>query len=217
MSGKFVECAEALGATELSKPAFKMLVSRAYSAAWHTPLTTPRQPKGPLAAALCLAPGHRRCQRHLSLPMLPMPLSTFLTPAVAAAATFQVKQIIAEDPRAKTPSPADLDQAFLLADEDRNGAIDLDEFVNLVGLIKQGHVVGVSGGLFFSGVSRKASFREQLQMARDEASAKKRLSALEVAIPVTVEEGAGDSDGDEAETKRESETEEAEAGIVGSG
>jgi hypothetical protein len=84
-----------------------------------------------------------------------------------------VKQIISEDPRAKfvVPTPKDLDAAFVAADEDRNGTIDLPEFLHLVSLVKQGHVKGIGGGLFSSGLGRKNSFRDQLAEQRATAAA----------------------------------------------
>jgi len=116
-SERFVECCEALGVEQLTRPAFKMLV----------------------------------------------------------------KQIIAEDSVAKPPKPKDLDAAFLIADTDRTGTIDHDEFVVLVGLVKEGAVHGIGGSGFFK--QRKArrssvKFETELEAARAEAEAAAALEHM---------------------------------------
>ena len=102
--------------------------------------------------------------------MLPLASNVCRVSLLCFLLSLQVKQIISEDPRAKVPLPKDLDIAFVTADEDKNGTINLPEFLHLVSLVKQGHVKGIGGGLFSSGMTRKTSFREQLAEQRAAAA-----------------------------------------------
>ena len=115
-----------------------------------------------------------------------------------------VKQIVAEDPRAKPPAPKDLDAAFGIADADHNGTVDLGEFVTLVGLVKAGGVRGIGGGGFFGGsrtvVKKRASFREELTYAREEAAQlTHRCHGEDEALPAPPGVGGGGGADDGAE------------------
>jgi hypothetical protein len=52
----------------------------------------------------------------------------------------------------------DLDVAFIIADEDKSGGVDLDEFLNLYKLIKKGEVVGL-GALSADARTKKRQFK----------------------------------------------------------
>ena len=45
----------------------------------------------------------------------------------------------------KLPTEADLDKAFVLADENKNGTVCLSEFLHIYAMVKKGHVVGLAG------------------------------------------------------------------------
>ena len=51
----------------------------------------------------------------------------------------------------RTPAPRDLNMAFKISDDNKNGLIELDEFVHLHEFIKQGKVNALGGGLIFTG------------------------------------------------------------------
>jgi hypothetical protein len=74
-----------------------------------------------------------------------------------------VKAIISADSEVEVPSRSDLEAAFKVADEDKNGVIDEREFVNLFGLIKNGGVKGMAGGFLknFGLKSNKAKAKKQ--------------------------------------------------------
>jgi Ca2+-binding EF-hand superfamily protein len=72
------------------------------------------------------------------------------------------------------PEPKDLDAAFTVADEDRSGGVDEEEFVNMMRVIKAGGVGGLGNGKLYSASSEKASkFKEALKKSETTAAAKK--------------------------------------------
>jgi len=71
------------------------------------------------------------------------------------------------------PDSNDLDAAFEVADEDRSGGVDEDEFVNIMKVIKTGGAKGLSSGNMFSASSEKAvKFRAALKETEAAADAK---------------------------------------------
>lgn len=56
-------------------------------------------------------------------------------------------------PQETPPKDSDLDAAFIEADEDQGGTVDLEEFIKLFAKIKKGEVKGMSGGMFSKKVS----------------------------------------------------------------
>ena len=63
----------------------------------------------------------------------------------------------------KPPKDADLEAAFVLADEDEGGTVDLDEFLNLYSAVIAGEVTGLSG----EGFEKRATFVSGLQEKRE--------------------------------------------------
>ena len=67
------------------------------------------------------------------------------------------------------PKDKDLDVAFIIADEDKSGGIDIDEFLNLYKLLKQGAFrgLGSQGGDKRANQEKKRLFRVQLEKTRE--------------------------------------------------
>jgi Ca2+-binding EF-hand superfamily protein len=67
----------------------------------------------------------------------------------------------------KSPSDKDLNEAFVIADKDKGGTVDCEEFVHLYKLVKAGKVHGLSGSAFdlfgTSKDSKKKEFRNSLR------------------------------------------------------
>ena len=88
------------------------------------------------------------------------------------------------------PTDKDLDVAFVLADEDKSGLVDEEEFVKLYTLIQRGEVTGLGKRSLFGGGKKAASFRKSLGAgdgaARPPASADS--PALTAAAELTLEE-----------------------------
>jgi len=93
----------------------------------------------------------------------------------------------------RLPTPADLSEAFTLADADMSGLVDEEEFVTLYGLIRQGAVKGLGKkGMFAS--MKKGSFKKSFTQAPA------RLSQELPPQPLIEEETTADSvDKDEPE------------------
>lgn len=106
------------------------------------------------------------------------------TEALSKAAFKALVKVLMQGEKDK-PSDKDLDAAFVLADEDKGGTVDLSEFVNLYKLIKRGEVVGLGKrSLFGSSSGKRAnSFKSSL-----------KASSADVAEYNTATEG---DDGDE--------------------
>ena len=65
--------------------------------------------------------------------------------------------------KGQAPKDADLDAAFILADEDHGGTVDLAEFINLYAAVLAGDVHGLSDD---SDAQRRATFASGLQEKR---------------------------------------------------
>jgi hypothetical protein len=90
-----------------------------------------------------------------------------------------VKQIVAEDDGVKPPKPKDLDAAFAMADANRSGSLDHEQWVVLVGLVKAGSIGGIAGkGFLTARKARRASvkFGSELEVARAEVEAELSLA-----------------------------------------
>jgi len=81
------------------------------------------------------------------------------------------------------PEAKDLDAAFEVADEDKSGGVDEEEFVNMMKVIKAGGAEGLSnsGMLFFASNDKAAKFKAALKKA-DEAGAKKKAKDMKEAF-----------------------------------
>jgi hypothetical protein len=62
-----------------------------------------------------------------------------------------------------------------LLTQNNNGSIDEVEFVNMMILIKKGSVKGLGGGMFSSALTKKKSFRDELNTERSKAIASDKL------------------------------------------
>jgi len=92
-----------------------------------------------------------------------------------------------DPPLPPPPLDADLDAAFTVADADKSGLVDEEEFVQLMRLIKAGKVEGLgSKGRFgFKGASKQKQFKADLQSARESESATKAAKFVQQQLETT--------------------------------
>ena len=88
-----------------------------------------------------------------------------------------------DPPLPPPPADVDLDAAFKVADADKSGLVDEEEFVKLMRLVKAGKVEGLGDkGFFgFGGVHKQKQFKEDLATAKeaDNASKSAKLAQLQ--------------------------------------
>eukprot|EP00613_Pedinella_sp_CCMP2098_P040952 CAMPEP_0171783772 /NCGR_PEP_ID=MMETSP0991-20121206/61684_1 /TAXON_ID=483369 /ORGANISM="non described non described, Strain CCMP2098" /LENGTH=300 /DNA_ID=CAMNT_0012391957 /DNA_START=3 /DNA_END=902 /DNA_ORIENTATION=+ len=106
----------------------------------------------------------------------------------------------------KSPSDKDLDSAFVIADEDKGGTVDLNEFLNLYKLIKRGEVVGLGKKSLFGSGKREKSFKQSL-----------KATAADVAAYTTEEEEAVGAEPNIGKGAHLSELYEVGAEVLGTG
>jgi len=76
---------------------------------------------------------------------------------------------VVSEPESSLPTPGDMSEAFTLADADKSGLVDEEEFITLYGLIRQGAVKGLGKkGMFAS--MKKGSFKRSFAQAPPRAS-----------------------------------------------
>ena len=103
------------------------------------------------------------------------------------------KGLVQELCGADAPNDRDLKAAFVVADQNKNGVIELDEFIHLFELIKKKKVVGIGGGVVFSSSkqkSQKQTFKKELQAARES----QEMSIADAMNPVNATAAAGGGD-----------------------
>ena len=105
-----------------------------------------------------------------------------------------VKQIVEELEGGEAPSAKDLEAAFVLADEDKGGTVDLTEFTNLYIFIKRGEIKGLgSRSINFLAKRRQKKHVKEALVASIEADKERErkhasdLSAKEEAIRLKIE------------------------------
>jgi len=93
-----------------------------------------------------------------------------------------IKTLLKEDKAVKDmPSDQDLDWAFEVADTDRSGLVDEDEFVALYKLASAGHVKGLGTSIY---IPRKANFQRSFDAAGIPARLPRRHRASAFAMSV---------------------------------
>jgi Ca2+-binding EF-hand superfamily protein len=104
------------------------------------------------------------------------PGKTFLDQAqfVGVVKKLIVRMMMKTGSGGSVPLNKDLEAAFVVADEDNSGGVDVDEFVTMMRVVKAGGAAGLGDGGWFSASSDKtAKFKAALKQTEEADAAKK--------------------------------------------